>query len=142
MKLNFAYGSNLKLGQMRERCPGFEVAGKAVLENYRWIINTRGYANVVPSEGDHVEGFLYWLMEVDEGRLDVKEGVVGGSYRKEYLHVKFNGTPTLALVYVDPVTTEGKPKLEYVKRINEGILDAVLSPEYVQKYIRPFVPAA
>jgi len=109
---------------MKVRCPGYKVAGRAIMNDYRWIINRRGYANVIPSKGDYVEGVLYWLTEVDEGRLDVKEGVAGGSYRKEYLHVQFNGQLTLALVYVDPISEEGRPKAEYITRIEAGIRDA------------------
>ena len=79
MKLCFAYGSNLGLEQMKKRCPGHEVVGKATLDDYRWIINTRGYANVVPSKGDFVEGVLSRLTEDDEIRLDMSEGVAKGS---------------------------------------------------------------
>jgi oligoribonuclease (3'-5' exoribonuclease) len=45
------------------------------------------------------------------------------------------------LVYVDPVTTEGRPKKGYIERINGGIIDSELSTAYVVRYIRKFVPA-
>jgi hypothetical protein len=127
---------------MKKRCPGHEVVGKATLEDYRWIINKRGYANVVPSKNDVVEGVLSWLTEDDEIRLDMNEGVAKGSYRKEYLYVRYNGQPTLVLVYVDPIVEEGSPASGYIDRINKGLDDAKLSDAYVKKYIRPFVPAA
>lgn len=142
MKLCFAYGSNLGLEQMKKRCPGHEVVGKATLEDYRWIINKRGYANVVPAKGDVVEGVLSWLTEDDEIRLDMNEGVAKGSYRKEYLYVRYNGQLTVVLVYVDPIVEEGSPKPDYIGRINKGLEDAKLSDAYVEKYIRKFVPAA
>ena len=142
MKLCFAYGSNLWNEQLKERCPGHELAGKAVLQDYQWIINSRGVATVVPSQSDYVEGVLSWLTEVDEGRLDLSEGVSKQIYRKKYLYVQFQGHPTLALVYVAADTTKGKPRDEYIGRINKGLEDAKLSDAYVQKYIRPFVPAA
>ncbi len=34
-----------------------------------------------------------------------------------------------------------KPKQEYIKRINKGILDAELSSEYIEHYVRKFIPA-
>lgn len=43
----FGYGSNLWLHQMSLRCPTSEYLGVARLDGYRWIINDRGYANVV-----------------------------------------------------------------------------------------------
>ncbi|KAF7907216.1 uncharacterized protein EAF01_004803 [Botrytis porri] len=45
--LYFAYGSNLSLTQMQTRCPDSTYIGMGVLQNYRWIVNQRGYANVV-----------------------------------------------------------------------------------------------
>ena len=43
----FGYGSNLWLHQMALRCPTSQYLGVARLNGYRWIINDRGYANVV-----------------------------------------------------------------------------------------------
>ncbi|KAK5013992.1 hypothetical protein LTR60_003581 [Cryomyces antarcticus] len=47
MTLYFGYGSNLWLHQMARRCPDSTYKGIARLEGHRWIINKRGYANVV-----------------------------------------------------------------------------------------------
>ncbi|RDL35344.1 uncharacterized protein BP5553_07275 [Venustampulla echinocandica] len=45
--LYFAYGSNLSLTQMSQRCPSSPYYGLGKLPGYRWIIGERGYANVV-----------------------------------------------------------------------------------------------
>ncbi|GAB7351274.1 hypothetical protein MBLNU459_g1692t1 [Dothideomycetes sp. NU459] len=45
--LYFGYGSNLWLHQMAQRCPSSTYLGIARLDGYRWMINSRGYANVV-----------------------------------------------------------------------------------------------
>jgi hypothetical protein len=45
--LYFAYGSNLSTEQMRQRCPYSTPVGLAYLKGWKWIINARGYANVV-----------------------------------------------------------------------------------------------
>src|SRR3989442_1257277 len=83
----FGYGSNLWLHQMSIRCPTSKYLGVARLNNYRWIINDRGYANVVEvaskSSGDKgsgeydnvVFGLVYSLESEDEKRLDKNEGV-------------------------------------------------------------------
>lgn len=47
--LYFAFGSNLSSTQMRSRCPGAEAVGLAFLPGYDFIINERGFANVVCS---------------------------------------------------------------------------------------------
>ena len=71
----FAFGSNLHLGQMAKRCPESRYIGTAKLHDYRFQINQRGFANVLRSPGDCVEGLVYLLNLTDEARLDKSEGV-------------------------------------------------------------------
>lgn len=100
--LYFAFGSNLSSSQMSARCPGSAAVGLAFLPDYDFIINERGFANVVPSttssatttttatttattppttEGDDyrrggVYGVLYRLSSpAEKKRLDRYEGV-------------------------------------------------------------------
>jgi len=159
----FGYGSNLWLQQMRQRCPASKYLGVARLNNYKWIINDRGYANVVElhsSSSDtsdattqdyaHVVfGLVYSLQPSDESRLDKNEGVPH-AYTKEYLACDFwasedgakvdvDKKPTQTkdmLVYIDRKrVTDDEPKDEYVVRMNKGIDDAVVKgvPE---KYVK------
>ncbi|CAJ2500446.1 Uu.00g032990.m01.CDS01 [Anthostomella pinea] len=51
-ELYFAYGSNLSPTQMKERCPGSTPIGLAHLPGWTWIINERGYANIVQINTD------------------------------------------------------------------------------------------
>ena len=126
---------------MKQRCPQSKKLGTAHLPGYRWIISARGYANVVKSKDDKVEGVLYLISVSDENSLDKDEGVASGAYRKATLRVAGSQGEEEALVYVDPVTEEGVPKKEYIRRINSGLADAKLSPEYVSRYVRKFIPA-
>ena len=141
MKLYFAYGSNLWYKQMKDRCPDHKVVGKGILKGYRWIISTRGYANIVKSETDEVHGVVYEISASDENSLDSYEGVNERSYRKEMITVEIDGQNKSCLVYIDPVEQEGKPKQEYIERMNRGIFDAELSLEYIKRYVRKFIPA-
>ena len=59
MRLYCAYGSNMWSVQMEERCSPSKKVGVARLLDYRWIISARGYANVVKSMNDYVEGVLF-----------------------------------------------------------------------------------
>jgi len=136
----FAYGSNLWLEQMSGRCPNHKVIGKGILKGYRWIISERGYANVVKSKPDEVHGVVYEVTESDEESLDKKEGVDRGLYRKEIIVAEIDGQSKNCLVYVDPVEQAGNPQQEYMERVNKGIIDSKLSSEYVERYIRVFVP--
>ena len=141
MKLYFAYGSNLWQEQMRKRCPDHREIGNGVLRGYRWIITTRGYANVVASQADEVHGKVYGISAADELNLDRYEGVQHGAYRKEMLKAEVDGRGQNCLVYVDPVKEEGRPREEYVERLRKGIADARLPAAYVELYLRRFIPA-
>jgi len=153
--LYFGYGSNLWLEQMARRCPESRFVGRAVLHNFRWQINQRGYANVVPDPENIVEGLCYLLSRSDEVSLDRAEGVPI-SYEKIYREVEFfpataglvgrsvteivnpehelvlatgrdrAGEGVVALVYASSTyTTASQPKAEYVVRINRGMRDAI-----------------
>ena len=141
MRLYFAYGSNMWSAQMEKRCSQSKKIGVACLLDYRWIISKRGYANVVESMNDYVEGVLFEISATDEASLDTYEGVSSGSYQKAELTVLHEGLAKVALVYVDPVTVEGSPKQEYIQRINSGLADAKLSDAYVTRYMRRYIPA-
>lgn len=153
--LYFAYGSNLSTEQMRQRCPYSTPVGLAYLEGWKWIINARGYANIVQlplddqdeagkgkgkavdDDDEHgVYGLLYLLPPQDEERLDEHEGVPW-AYQKFQVNVKWAhssedsggqeaSAPLRALVYVDGQRVEEDvPRDEYVGRMERGIEDAV-----------------
>ncbi|KAG0129011.1 hypothetical protein HOY82DRAFT_17584 [Tuber indicum] len=158
----FAYGSNLWLSQMHRRCPGHKLIGTALLPRHRWHINTRGYANLVPTTttNNHhhhdTYGVVYTLSESDEAQLDLSEGVPYWYQRVKH-PVKLlpssgdggdgegEGERVLedVLVYIDTIrTTDGSPKEEYIHRINNGFRDAVGIPkEWVERYVRKYIPA-
>jgi gamma-glutamylcyclotransferase (GGCT)/AIG2-like uncharacterized protein YtfP len=130
----------MSLEQMNQRCPESVKIGKGILKNYMWIINSRGFANVVKSPSDYVEGTVYVISKQDEDTLDKKEGVKLGCYEKKTLKILMDTFEIECLVYVDPIVTEGKIKSDYAQKINVGIMDSKLSPHYVKKYVQKFMP--
>src|SRR5258708_4330902 len=52
----FAYGSNLCVGQMAQRCPGAVNPRPAMLADHDWLINERGVATVEPFDGSQLHG--------------------------------------------------------------------------------------
>ncbi|VUC31323.1 unnamed protein product [Clonostachys rosea] len=128
----FAYGSNLSTRQMLKRCPSSTPIGLGHLPGWKWIINERGYANIVPSSG--VFGLLYLLPPLDEDSLDRHEGVPW-AYQKFKLDMAWvkddqknevAGQDVTALVYIDQErVTESAPKEEYIERMHIGIEDAI-----------------
>ena len=115
----------------------------------RWIINDRGYANIVPSPGDIVYGLVFELTASDKESLDKYEGP---TYERLYIPVDpvpMNDTAidrrsVKSLIYVDVERKrEREPVEEYIYRMNMGIRDALkegIPAEYIKKYLRPFIP--
>jgi len=135
----FAYGSNMSVTQMAERCPEAQVVDGAVLADHRFIIAARGYANVVPVPGEAVMGILWDLSPGDEASLDRYEGVRPGRYRKEECDVLTTGGRLVrALVYLAVETGTGDPQPGYL----EGIVGAArmhgLPADYVERLERWF----
>jgi gamma-glutamylcyclotransferase len=80
--LYFAYGSNMQLDQIRERCPSATFVGKATLEGYRLAFTRKakghwrgfGIADVVRMEGGRVWGVVFQIDGIDIGALNRSEG--------------------------------------------------------------------
>lgn len=155
--LYFGYGSNLWLHQMQLRCPTSQYLGVARLPNYRWIINDRGYANVVERKdtaeaeagaadqaaaeagnssaaaaADAVYGLVYSLLPADEARLDVNEGVPE-AYTKETLGVDFWASdPRVEDGWVDVSgPAQGRDALVYIDR--KRVAESRPRQEYVYR---------
>ncbi|KAL8871228.1 MAG: hypothetical protein Q9174_002896 [Haloplaca sp. 1 TL-2023] len=144
---------------MSLRCPDSPYIGIARLPKYRWIINARGYANIVETgnASDVVYGLVYTLTPLDEAQLDVNEGVPT-CYTKETMMVDFwsseqgqkveiandGSVKKELLVYIDRKRTkDASPKQEYVHRINMGVRDAVdlgIPQSYIDGVVRNFIP--
>ncbi|KAI1417908.1 hypothetical protein F5Y13DRAFT_150032 [Hypoxylon sp. FL1857] len=108
-RLYFAYGSNLWLKQMATRCPSSWYVGRAVLPDYRWQINERGFANIVPASGFAVHGLVYELGADDEPRLDRSEGVPSGAYTKAYKPVILHTAPAALRLSTRRLVEGGDP---------------------------------
>ena len=128
----FAYGSNMSERRMISR--GLTPLNKqiGVLENYKFIINKKsfknpelGFANVMLSEKDNVEGIVYKVLESDIKKLDKFEGAPK-HYTKELLTIRlFDGELVQAIVYIANPNwvseTVLKSTTEYKNYILEGI---------------------
>ncbi len=136
--LYFAYGSNLSIRQMRRRCPGSEVVGRARLPGYR-LGFTRyatkrkgGVADIVPEPGAEVWGALYTVDDAGMASLDEFEGVPRAYRRIDVTVFDDEGTALVAIAYLANKTGEFAPGREYLGIIITGSRDHRLPDEYVQ----------
>lgn len=134
----FGYGSNLWRHQMTQRCPSSEYLGIARLNDYRWIINERGYANVVQIDdkndehsaaireeaptsqnpyANQVWGLVYTLQPRDESRLDRNEGVPV-AYTKEVMECDFWAVEENSSSSLPANTSEPPEKVRMLVYIN------------------------
>lgn len=149
--LHFAYGSNMSLKQMKDRCPGSRPIGIAVLRDHE-LAFTRigidrkcGVADVVPLKGSHVWGRLFELSPLDLRELDKHEGAarkIGpNSYDRVTMEVDIDGDPSERIsvqVYVVPSSARGShlPNRAYMDLIISGAMEASLPLDYRQMLAR------
>ena len=115
-RLYFAYGSNLSLAQMRQRCTDAKPIRRCVLPGYRLVL--RGAADVEMCAGESVEGALYWVSEDDEKSLDGFEGVPSLYVRRSFSVEE--GTATF--YQMDPPRYKA-PRDRYLETIRNGFVD-------------------
>jgi len=131
----FAYGSNMDPAQMRVRCPGAKVQGTAMLTHYRWIINSAGYATVIPSPNHTVYGVLWELTPAHLATLDEYEGLPENLYwRTEIMVETLNDHhPLRAIIYFARSEEPGQPVPAYTEHIIRTAKDFVFPESYLQE---------
>ena len=71
-KYYIAYGSNLSVEQMAQRCPDARIVGQAVLED--WELAFHGCATILPNKGKNTPVLVWEISAGDEKNLDIYEG--------------------------------------------------------------------
>ena len=140
----FAYGSNISSFRMlNERKVNFINRKFAILENYKLLFNKVskkncyiGFANVVESEGDFVEGALYEIDDSDISIIDRFEGAnsTPNHYYRKNVNVVCDDKIINAIVYVaNPIMIREniKPDKNYLNYILDG--KDLFSVDYYEK---------
>lgn len=81
-----AYGSNLNIRQMKNRCPDAVRVGTSILNDYQLMFKgskTGSYLTVEKSIGSKVPLGVFEINKRDLARLDVYEGYPAFYYRKQ-----------------------------------------------------------
>lgn len=139
--LYFAYGSNMSSYRMiNERKINFVSRRFATLENYKLVFNkvsknngNLGFANIIESTGEIVEGALYEIDDYFIKIIDRFEGFPNHYYRKN-IQVICDNKITEAITYIaNPAMLKNniKPDKKYLSYILEG--KDILSEEYYKK---------
>lgn len=141
--LYFAYGSNMNLHQMEDRCPDAQVVGNVHLEGYRLAFRGNGsgcgVATILPEPGSRVEGVLWRVSGEDERNLDCYEGYPR-LYGKETIRVQDRqGENYEVMVYtMQPPYKEcpATPSQSYLRGILQGCQQNGLAVRPVLEAVR------
>ena len=147
--LNFAYGSNLYWGQIKERCPSTRFVCVALLRDHRLAFTRKspswgcGVADVVPAEEGQAWGVVYEIQDSEIAFLDRAEGYRHGrpleknDYVREGRIVYTDGNcdqPLAVSVYfANRQANPPPPSEEYKRRIVEGACYWNLPVDYVDQ---------
>lgn len=121
-----AYGSNMDINQMKERCPDSKFIGAGELKNYQ--LNFRKscsnyYATLDWKEGSSVPVVIWSISTDDEKKLDRFEGVAINCYYKRKIEIEVDGKLVEGLCYlIDENREEGKPPLNYINILKEAYI--------------------
>lgn len=126
-KYYLAYGSNLNLLNMKERCKNSKPIGMLKLNGYRLAykgsMDEYAYLTIEKNEESYVPVGIFTVSRKDEANLDIYEGYPD-LYYKEYIPIKINGIIHKALIYImKPKFNYHVPSDEYIQTCIEGYDD-------------------
>ena len=124
MKLYFAYGANLNLSSMAQRCPRARPIREFYLRD--WCLEFAGHANIRPGPGSLVPGALWEITPDCEASLDRFEGYPVYYDKQTFV---LDGEEVMFYVMQDP--RPALPSDGYVLTIARGYSDWDLDHYYL-----------
>lgn len=132
----FAYGSNMDLEQMQQRCPGTKVIGVGRLANYRmaftrWSRSWKsGTADILPDRDDSVYGALYDLNMDGLKKMD-KFADYPNSYVRQDVIVACGEERLPAMTYVARRIGIYLPSRSYIGKMVRGAQSHNIPEDYI-----------
>lgn len=118
MKYYFAYGSNLNLVEMKNRCKDSIYLASTFLYDYELIFNK--FLTIIPSKNSKVPIGIFKISENDELNLDIYEEYPS-LYKKEIIKLNFNKEIIEGLIYImNDFNKLEKPSKSYFNRCLDG----------------------
>ena len=116
-RLYIAYGSNINLEQMANRCPNSKIVSKEMLKGYE--LEFRGVATIVPNDKSEVPVLIWEIDGRDEHSLDQYEGFPN-LYRKELFEIEVDGKKKECMAYLMNSGHISPPMSYYYNVIKQG----------------------
>jgi len=96
----FAYGSNMDVSQMMERCPSAKSIGVGRLAGYRFALDSEGTATITDCRDSSVWGVVWEITGDDLVVLDRYEGVRAQCYGHSFVSINHDDQDRIVLVYI------------------------------------------
>ncbi len=137
--LYIAYGSNMNIDQMAQRCPKAKLVTSSWLEGYRLRFKGGEHSSVAtvePSKDDLVPIVIWEIHSSDEKSLDVYEGYPH-LYRKETIWIKLGKKKLPAMIYIMNGSSYpyGLPSKIYFDIIRDGYVSAGFDPKLLHQAV-------
>jgi hypothetical protein len=141
----FAYGSNMNLSQMKERCPYSEKIGIGFMKDAEVCFPSfyapwdSGMAGYQPSPGNDKWGVLFSLDERDlEVMRDYEDFIPGqdpslNNYNEVFVDIIVGEKTVRCMTYESNITGVYQPSLKYLQGIIAGAVENNLPEEYIEK---------
>lgn len=137
-KLYFAYGSNLNLPQMYERCPDARLIKTIKLNDWKLVF--RCVADIIPTKGGAIYGAIFRITERCEEALDRYEGFPI-MYKKRMIRIKINGKTERIMFYeMTKKAPESSPSRGYFSAVLDGFRDCNLPLKSLLSAVSIFDP--
>ena len=140
------YGEYMNSTHIKFRCPDALCSGMAILDGYRFIINSKGRATLVADAQSSVQGVLWRVTPYDEHDIDTTLGANADDPAKARcdklvltVHTAA-GMPVQAIVYIDKDTTRGEPNQSYMQKVISGAAEHAVEKKYIDEVLRKYKP--
>lgn len=137
-RLYVAYGRNLNILQMKQRCPTAKLCGTGTVENYQLQFKGRpqsAFATISPKEGSSVPVAVWELQPRDERALDLYEGYPSHYFKRD-IPVQLDGKEVVGMAYImDLKMDHGLPSLAYYQTVQEGYEDCGLDVSVLEQAV-------
>ena len=108
-----AYGANMDIETMKQRCPESEFLGTGILDDWRLMFKGEmpsSYATIEQWQGFSVPFVLWEITQADERKLDRYEGYPR-HYKKSVVMIDFCGEKISAMYYHKPEKLPTNPPI-------------------------------
>ena len=133
MRNYVAYGLNMDISGMGDRCPNSIPIGIGFIKNYNLYF--KGCATIEKEEGKEVPVLIWRLNKAGEKRLDKIEGYPN-YYKKEIIEVNFNDKIINAMVYImNEEIQEYEFSESYIERLVSYYDNLKIDLKYLEQFI-------